>query len=144
VTKVTLDVVPQYHVKQHVYTDLPVSDLERYFNDIFFLAYSVSLFTDWTNPKSVNQVRVKYVEDVKLPKVISKNIYGASWSTFHRHPVDGISAENCTDSIGNIGPWYDRIPHFKLGFTPSFGQELQSEYFVPRSFLLQNTYLAIP
>ena len=31
------------------------------------------------------------------------------------------------------GPWYERLPHFRMGFTPSAGKELQSEYFVPRS-----------
>ena len=30
------------------------------------------------------------------------------------------------------GPWYERLPHFRMGFTPSSGKELQSEYFVPR------------
>jgi xylitol oxidase len=33
--------------------------------------------------------------------------------------------------MGVAGPWYERMPHFKLGFTPSTGKELQSEYFVP-------------
>jgi len=30
------------------------------------------------------------------------------------------------------GPWYERLPHFRLDFTPSSGAELQSEYYVPR------------
>jgi len=30
------------------------------------------------------------------------------------------------------GPWYERLPHFRMGFVPSAGKELQSEYFVPR------------
>jgi len=34
--------------------------------------------------------------------------------------------------MGVPGPWYDRLPHFRMGFTPSAGKELQSEYFVPR------------
>jgi xylitol oxidase len=29
--------------------------------------------------------------------------------------------------------WYERLPHFKLNFKASSGDELQSEYFVPRS-----------
>jgi xylitol oxidase len=28
------------------------------------------------------------------------------------------------------GPWHARLPHFRLEFTPSSGQELQSEWFV--------------
>jgi xylitol oxidase len=35
--------------------------------------------------------------------------------------------------MGKPGPWYERLPHFKMGFTPSSGKELQSEYFIPRS-----------
>jgi xylitol oxidase len=34
--------------------------------------------------------------------------------------------------MGLPGPWYERLPHFKMGFTPSSGKELQSEYFIPR------------
>jgi xylitol oxidase len=34
--------------------------------------------------------------------------------------------------MGVHGPWYERLPHFRMGFTPSSGQELQSEYFVAR------------
>ena len=35
--------------------------------------------------------------------------------------------------MGVPGPWYERLPHFKMNFTPSSGAELQTEYFVPRS-----------
>jgi len=34
--------------------------------------------------------------------------------------------------MGVPGPWYERLPHFRMGFTPSSGKELQAEYFVPR------------
>jgi alditol oxidase len=30
------------------------------------------------------------------------------------------------------GGWADRLPHFRMGFTPSNGDELQSEYHLPR------------
>lgn len=29
------------------------------------------------------------------------------------------------------GPWGERLPHFRMEFMPSSGDELQSEYFVP-------------
>jgi xylitol oxidase len=47
------------------------------------------------------------------------------------HPVEDQSAENVTDQMGVAGPWYERMPHFKMGFKPSTGKELQSEFFVP-------------
>ena len=31
------------------------------------------------------------------------------------------------------GPWLDRLPHFRMGHKPSSGEELQSEYLVPRA-----------
>ena len=34
--------------------------------------------------------------------------------------------------MGIPGPWYERLPHFRMNFTPSSGAELQTEYFVPR------------
>src|SRR5204863_2368571 len=60
------------------------------------------------------------------------NFYGAKPATKNLHPIAEISAENCTLQMGVPGPWHERLPHFKMGFTPSSGKELQSEYFVPR------------
>ncbi|MGZ4592214.1 MAG: D-arabinono-1,4-lactone oxidase, partial [Actinomycetes bacterium] len=34
--------------------------------------------------------------------------------------------------LGVAGPWHERLPHFRLQFTPSAGEELQSEYLLPR------------
>src|SRR5438045_5776901 len=48
------------------------------------------------------------------------------------HPIDSLSAENCTEQMGIDGPWHERLPHFRMEFTPSAGEELQSEYFIPR------------
>lgn len=39
---------------------------------------------------------------------------------------------NCTPQLGRPGPWSDRMSHFRVGFTPSSGEELQSEFLVPR------------
>jgi xylitol oxidase len=39
--------------------------------------------------------------------------------------------------MGVPGPWYERLPHFKMGFTPSSGKELQSEYFIPRQHAVE-------
>jgi len=32
--------------------------------------------------------------------------------------------------MNEVGAWYERLPHFKMEFTPSVGREIQSEYFV--------------
>ncbi|UWX55545.1 hypothetical protein NYZ99_03335 [Maribacter litopenaei] len=57
--------------------------------------------------------------------------FGAKAATRNLHPITELSAENCTDQLGVPDSWYDRLPHFKMGFTPSSGEELQSEFFVP-------------
>jgi xylitol oxidase len=54
------------------------------------------------------------------------------------HPA-GEAPDNVTEQRGIPGPWHERLPHFRMGFTPSSGNELQSEYFVP----IANAYDAI-
>jgi xylitol oxidase len=127
VTKVTLAIEPAYEVSQVVYENLPFARLEQHLEDIFASGYSVSLFTDWQNHQAT-QVWVKSRGAV-MPQA---DFYGAKPATRKLHPLAGHSAESCTEQLGIPGPWYERLPHFKMNFTPSSGDELQSEYFVPR------------
>src|SRR5579872_3595231 len=132
ITKLTLDIQPRFMMKQYVYQDLPLSAMKEHFDAIESSAYSVSLFTDWQN-KQINEVWLK----IRLPEEgrfdASAEFFGAKRATRNLHPIIELSAENCTEQMGVPGPWYDRLPHFRMGFTPSAGKELQSEYFVPRS-----------
>jgi alditol oxidase len=131
VTRVTLDVQPTFMVRQNVYLDLPLVQLRDHFESIMSSGYSVSLFTDWQN-KRINQVWVKQrVEKGDVPDA-RLEFHGAKLATRNLHPIAELSAENCTEQMGVAGPWYERLPHFRMGFTPSSGKELQSEYFVPR------------
>jgi alditol oxidase len=131
VTKVTLDVQPSFEVRQYVYENLPLAQLADHFEDILSSGYSVSLFTDWQN-KRVNQVWVKRRVEKGDAAESKPNLYGASLASKNLHPIAELSAENCTEQMGVPGPWHERLPHFRMGFTPSSGKELQSEYFVPR------------
>ena len=56
--------------------------------------------------------------------------FGATPATSDMHPIAELSAEPCTPQLGVPGPWHERLPHFRMGFTPSSGEELQSELFV--------------
>ena len=98
-------------------------------------AYSVSLFTDWRD-SSFNQVWLKrrVADDAFDP---APDLYGAAPAADHRHPLAEISAENCTPQMGFRGPWHERLPHFRLEFTPSSGDELQTEYLMPRHHALE-------
>lgn len=138
VTQLTLDIQPTFNVRQDVYENLPFSVLKDHFEQIFSSGYSVSLFTDWRN-KNFSEVwikrRIKDGETIQL----APDFFGSKPATKNLHPIVELSAENCTEQMGVPGPWHERLPHFKMGFTPSSGKELQSEYFVPR----QHAYEAI-
>ena len=131
VTKVTLDIEPTFTMRQDVYEDLPLAQLADHFESIVSSGYSVSLFTDWQD-KRIGEVWVKRrVEDGDAPEA-RPEFYGARLATRNLHPIAELSPENCTEQMGVPGPWYERLPHFRMGFTPSSGKELQSEYFVSR------------
>jgi alditol oxidase len=138
VTKVTLDIQPSYQVRQDVYEDLPFGELEKNFEAIMSSGYSVSLFTDWQK-NNISEVWVKSVIVDGRPVVIKPELYGATPAKMNLHPIVELSAENCTEQMGIPGPWHERLPHFRMNFTPSSGKELQSEYFVP----LSNAFAAL-
>ena len=129
VTKLTLDLIPTFKMKQFVYLDMPMSELKNNFDAIESKGYSVSLFTDWKN-KNINEVWIKSRVDEK-DTAAAPGLYGAKLATKNMHPIASESAENVTDQMGVPGAWYERMPHFKMGFKPSAGKELQAEYFVP-------------
>jgi xylitol oxidase len=127
VTRMTLDIVPTYNIEQIVYDDLPTNALLADFDDIMDSAYSVSVFTDWRAERS-NQVWQKSLVGARAePPRAAVRADGP------RHPLPGVSAESCTEQDGVAGPWHMRLPHFRLEFTPSSGEEIQTEYFVARA-----------
>jgi len=128
VTRLTLDVVPTFQVRQRVYERLPLAGLEANFDAVTSLAYSVSLFTHWAEDV-IDQVWVKSLaSDADLPPTL----FGATAAPDHRHPIAHMSPVNCTAQMDEAGAWDERLPHFRMEFTPSSGDELQSEFFVPR------------
>jgi xylitol oxidase len=129
---VTLELQPTFQMAQVVYEDLSLAQLENHLDEIFASGYSVSLFTDWQNHR-INQVWIKRRVDPGAAFEAPAEFHGARLATKKLHPVPGHSAESCTEQMGIAGPWYERLPHFRMNFTPSSGQELQTEYFVPRS-----------
>lgn len=139
IARMTLEIEKTYNVRQDVFQDLPVAALQGHFDTIMSSGYSVSLFTDYQNDV-VSQVWVKSRVDQKLTDLTS--FYGATAATRKLHPITAMPAENCTDQMGIEGPWYERLPHFKMGFTPSSGKELQSEYFVGKENAV-DAYMAL-
>lgn len=133
VTKLTLNLVPAFEMRQDVYENLPLAQLEEHFDEIVASGYSVSLFTDWRSTR-FNQVWVKRRMADSATIEAEPQLYGATRATRQLHPIAGMPVEHCTQQLGVPGPWHERLPHFRMEFTPSSGEELQSEYFVPRQY----------
>ena len=131
ITKITLDIQPSFMMRQYVYENLPLSELKNHFGAIEASGYSVSLFTDWQNQR-INEIWIKSRIEKGRAFQATPEFFGAKLATRNLHPIAALSAENCTEQMGVPGPWYERLSHFRMGFTPSAGKELQSEYFVPR------------
>ncbi|MFJ8888837.1 FAD-binding protein [Streptomyces sp. NPDC102402] len=131
VTRLTLDLVPAFEIQQWVYEGLPQEQLLGRFDEVMSEAYSVSLFTGW-HGGPLDQVWLKHRVAGEGPRTAPQEWHGATLAQGPRHPVPGVAAEHCTQQQGVQGPWHARLPHFRLEFTPSNGEELQSEYFVAR------------
>jgi xylitol oxidase len=129
VTRLTLDVEPAYQVRQRVFEGLAWDALHEHLDEITAAGYSVSVFTRWA--EAVDQVWVKrrVTDD---PEAVDDDLFGATAATVDRHPIIELDPVNCTPQLGAPGRWSDRLPHFRMGFTPSSGAELQSEYLIPR------------
>jgi xylitol oxidase len=124
VVRVTLDVIAEFELRQQVFEGLPWPTVEANLHELLALGYSTSLFTRWT-AAGVDQVWVKST-------IAIESCFGASPADGPRHPIAGADPANTTPQLGIPGPSAERLPHFRLGFTPSGGDELQSEYAVAR------------
>jgi alditol oxidase len=131
VTRLTLGVEPAFDVSQHIYTGVPLAELAARFDEIFGCAYSVSAFTDYRSGEARVWVKRRTTErdgSVRPPGWEGETPAGSA-----HHPIPGIAATHCTEQLGVPGPWYERLPHFRPDFTPSSGEELQSELLLPRA-----------
>ncbi len=135
ISKLTLDLLPTFEVAQTVYRNLPLAQLLENFDDIASQGYSVSFFTRWQED-NISQVWIKRRSTGNDHGELDTTVYGAALATENLRPVGDSAENNCTEQIGIPGPWHERLPHFKMEFTPSHGEELQSEYFVLRQHAL--------
>lgn len=131
ITQMTLAIEPTYTVQQDVYVDLPVAQLEANYEAIESDAYSVSLFTNWQGD-AVGEIWLKRRLPDGVARAMAPEFFGAMLAANALHPIPALSAANCTVQGGEPGPWHERLPHFRMDFTPSSGDEIQTEYFVPR------------
>ena len=125
VTELTLAVTPAYQLHQYVYDELDFGELAEHFAEITGAAYSVSVFTRWQDTAQV-WLKSRHVRP-------DGDFHGARPATGPRHPIAGSDPVAATEQLGVPGPWHQRLPHFRLEFTPSHGAEIQSEYFLDRN-----------
>jgi alditol oxidase len=133
VTRLILEVVPSFEVSQRVYEGLPLDVLDDHFAAIMASGYSASMFTDWRAPR-LTQLWIKSRTEDGTPPVTEEPWFTATPAPSARNPVPGLPADNSTVQLGEPGPWFERLPHFRPEFTPSAGDELQTEYLLPAAY----------
>ena len=138
VTRVTLAVQPFYEMRQRVFEGVSWETLFDRLDEIFGAGDSVSVFH--LCGARTEQVWVKRrVDDGGADGGAGsgdgdlEELLGVRAATAELHPVLGGDPVNCTEQQGVPGPWSERLPHFRSGFLPSSGEELQSEFFVART-----------
>ena len=128
VTRVTLRVEPAFEVAQTVFDDVPLDAVLAHYDEVTSAGYSVSCFLPWVG----DRVQVWVKERVTPGWTPRGELLGLPPADGPRHPVPGVATEATTEQGGVPGPWFERLPHFRLAFEPSAGDEIQSEYLVPR------------
>ncbi len=131
VSAVTLSTEPSFDVAQHVIEGLPWSALTESFDVVMGSTYSVSAFTRFRD--EVDQLWLKDRVDQNRWAAVESHAFGGQLATQDRHPILELDPTPCTPQLGQPGLWSDRLPHFRMGFTPSAGEEIQSEFFVDRT-----------
>lgn len=133
VTHLTLDLVPAAPMRQTVHLDFPAERMdEGSLAAMLGAGASVSLFHRWDGHIAQAWVKQRLSEDTDEDTALPEHWLGGRRAPGPVHPLPGMPADFCTDQTGEPGPAHERLPHFRLEFTPSSGEEIQSEYFVPR------------
>jgi alditol oxidase len=128
ITRVVLEIQPTYQVRQDVYVGAPWDGVLEAFDEIMAGAYSVSLMGDLGAPVLAQIWQKTRVGD-EPPAPAPRSLHGGRWYDDADVPV-GIGLN---PRAGLVGPWSERLPHFRLDAPPSVGgDELQTEYFVAR------------
>jgi len=122
-----LKIEPTFEIRQVIYPEIPLDVLQRNFDQIMGAAYSVSYFTDWGSAQ-VGNLWCKFRDN----EVIPESVGGSAKADKKYHPIPSVDPVACTDQLGESGDWHQRLSHFKLEFTPSVGEEIQTEFFVNR------------
>ncbi len=126
VVSLDLDVEPTYDVQQDLWAHLRWSEVVEQVDDVLTSAYSVSVFGRWSDDEPT---------EVLVKTRVTDDRGGAAWTD----GSDAVAAATASLTLGagdhftdrgTPGPWSERLPHFRGDRQPSFGEEIQSEWFV--------------
>lgn len=127
IVEVELDIQPSFRARQDIYDRLTWDAFLDDVDAVTAAAYSVSVFTRWEGDEVGfvwAKTRLRTDDDAVADSILDGHL------TLDRSPLG--SGENITE-LGTPGPWMLRLPHFRLDREPSFGAEIQTEYFVDRA-----------
>ena len=133
VTQMTVDVQPTFEVAQYVYEGVAIDEVIERHEEVYASGYSISTFTNWADERGRLWLKLRAAADGGGFARPEQTWLGGRLADHASHPVPGMPVENCTQQLGVPGPWHERLPHFRPEFTPSNGEEIQSEFFVPRA-----------
>ena len=130
VTAMTLDLVPRFEMRQDVFHRLPfetvVEQLRR--------ADGQRLQRQPVHPLERRCRRPSLAQGARRPPLPVAEFFGGTCRAGRLQPGGGArSPYGTTAQMGVPGPWYDRLPHARIGALPADGYEYQSEYFVARA-----------
>lgn len=127
VVELTLDVVPAFTVATTVYEGLSYDVAVEHLDELTHDLYSFSLAPNWADGGR-SLLFAKRLAGQAAPH----EWFGATAARSPRHPSPGADTAAVTEQLGAAGPSSKRLTHFRSEFEPSVGDEIQSEYLVPR------------
>jgi xylitol oxidase len=126
VVALDLDVQATFDVSQDLYDHLSWSEVVERIDEVLASAYSVSVFGRW-NDDDPTEVLVK---TRVTPEGRPLDWTGGAAALAADAPFRSLGEGHLT-LRGEPGPWSERLPHFRGDRQPSFGAEIQTEWFVP-------------
>jgi xylitol oxidase len=131
-TRLWLRIEETFDVRQEVYVASPADRVVQQVDDIFGAAYSVSVFSSFGDPATVDSIwfksRIGSSDRTDLGALT-----GGTAARVDVHPIADQDPAASTPQRGLAGPWHERLPHFRSNFVPSSGHEIQSEFLMPRT-----------
>jgi len=131
VTRVTLDIQPEFEMRQDAFEGLQWATLMSDFEAVMSAGYSVSLMTSWSGP-TVSRLWIK----MRLVDGAKENVSATHLGAAPAAQPSAVATPEVMQRLypfGVAGPWSERLPHFRPDVVPGPAGHLQREYLVPRA-----------